>query len=253
MRDEQWKSVLGHEGYYEVSDKGRVRSLGRMANRGRGGWRWMDGQVLQLNLTNGRHMVALSVNGVARRCNVGPLVLEAFVGPRPQGMECCHWDDVSTNDVLGNLRWDTPKNNKADQLRNGRNHHAIKIQCPREHDLFPPNLVSDAGERSCRACSMAKSWARRNGISLDDPRWVEEADRRYAEIMAGQPGRNNRDKTVCKLEHKLRAPNLVNLASGSRACLACGRTSSWARYRKIPRTDHRWKAEAARRYAEIMA
>lgn len=48
------------------------------------------------------------------------LVLEAFVGPCPVGLECCHEDDNRANNVLQNLRWDTPKGNAADRYRNGR-------------------------------------------------------------------------------------------------------------------------------------
>jgi len=47
------------------------------------------------------------------------LVLEAFVGKAPQGMECCHNDGNQANNNLENLRWDTPKNNHADKLKHG--------------------------------------------------------------------------------------------------------------------------------------
>lgn len=253
MQDERWRPVVGHEGYYEVSDRGRVRSLGRMANRGRAGWRWMDGRILQLNESNGRYMVALSVKGEVRQSTVGPLVLEAFVGPRPPGMECCHWDDHPKNDVLENLRWDTTVANMADKLRNGHDWHATKTHCPQGHGLFPPNLFGNAETgRECVACSNTRSWGRRNGISADDPRWTAEADHRYQAILARLPGGRNRSKTACKRGHELRAPNLVQLASGSRSCLACGRTSSWARYHGIPMGSAQWRADADQRYAVIM-
>lgn len=48
------------------------------------------------------------------------LVLEAFVGPRPNGMEACHTDDDFSNNALSNLRWDTPSSNVADRIRNGK-------------------------------------------------------------------------------------------------------------------------------------
>jgi hypothetical protein len=47
------------------------------------------------------------------------LVLEAFVGPCPDGMEGCHGDGDTANNRLGNLRWDTPKSNRADASRHG--------------------------------------------------------------------------------------------------------------------------------------
>jgi hypothetical protein len=50
---------------------------------------------------------------------VHQLVLEAFVGPKPEGFECCHADDDPTNNRLENLRWDTQCANAADRIRNG--------------------------------------------------------------------------------------------------------------------------------------
>lgn len=54
--------------------------------------------------------------------NPGRLVLEAFVGPRPRGMQVCHRDDDQSNNRRENLRWDTPKANCADRDRNGKTH-----------------------------------------------------------------------------------------------------------------------------------
>lgn len=47
------------------------------------------------------------------------LVLEAFVGPCPEGMQACHNDGDRMNTRVGNLRWDTPKANSADRWRHG--------------------------------------------------------------------------------------------------------------------------------------
>jgi HNH endonuclease len=47
------------------------------------------------------------------------LVLNAFIGPCPPGLEGCHWDDDGTNNKLENLRWDTHSANVLDSVRNG--------------------------------------------------------------------------------------------------------------------------------------
>lgn len=66
----------------------------------------------------------LSVNlhrgGVKTRRYIHRLVLEAFVGPRPEGLVCCHWDGDPSNNRLDNLRWDTHRANGADAIRHGR-------------------------------------------------------------------------------------------------------------------------------------
>jgi len=48
------------------------------------------------------------------------LVLETFISPCPDGMECCHNNDVSDDNGLENLRWDTHSENGRDVYRNGR-------------------------------------------------------------------------------------------------------------------------------------
>lgn len=48
------------------------------------------------------------------------LILTAFVGPCPEGMEVCHDDDDPSNNRLSNLRWGTRKSNINDRRKNGR-------------------------------------------------------------------------------------------------------------------------------------
>jgi hypothetical protein len=50
---------------------------------------------------------------------VHELVLTAFVGPRPVGMETCHNDGNPLNNHLTNLRWDTHQANQLDRNRHG--------------------------------------------------------------------------------------------------------------------------------------
>lgn len=68
---------------------------------------------------DGRVCVDVRVDGHRVEYRVGTLVLLAFVGPRPVGMECCHWDGDPSNNHLYNLRWDTRKGNVADSIRHG--------------------------------------------------------------------------------------------------------------------------------------
>ena len=58
-----------------------------------------------------------NAHGYSRR--VAPLVLEAFIGPRPDGMNCCHNNGVPADNRLHNLRWDTQRNNYRDAIRHG--------------------------------------------------------------------------------------------------------------------------------------
>jgi len=115
---EMWKAVVGFEGRYEVSDQGRIRSLSRVVPCF-GGTRVIRERLLRPKVgAYGRLEISLG-KGVSRR--VHNLVLAAFVGPRPDRMQACHWDGDAGNNRLANLRWDTPSGNAADKSRHGRN------------------------------------------------------------------------------------------------------------------------------------
>lgn len=122
--DEHWRDVPGFPGY-QVSDLGRVRSCRRTIGWGDGGvgvaspelgWRLLKPRPL------GRHghlIVSLQRDAATRSRQVHRLVLEAFVGPCPEGMETRHLDGHAGNNHLANLRWGTPLENAEDKQRHG--------------------------------------------------------------------------------------------------------------------------------------
>ena len=73
-------------------------------------------------------LVSLSSNKTRRgqTASVHILVLEAFVGPKPKGMEGCHYDGDFSNNKLENLRWDTHLANEADKKRHGTGNVGIR-------------------------------------------------------------------------------------------------------------------------------
>lgn len=66
-----------------------------------------------------RRIVWLYQDGHSRSPQISRLILDAWVGPCPEGMECCHNDGNAMNNVLSNLRWDTHWNNVQDQISQG--------------------------------------------------------------------------------------------------------------------------------------
>ncbi len=103
---------------YRVSREGDVES--RWNRRGRRGRMTKDWLPLKPILSRWGHLaVNLHRDGRKFRRYIHRLVLEAFVGTRPAGLICCHWDGNPTNNRLENLRWDTYKSNCDDMLRHG--------------------------------------------------------------------------------------------------------------------------------------
>lgn len=66
------------------------------------------------------------VNLRGKTFNVNRLVLLAFVGPCPDGMEGCHNDGNHRNNALSNLRWDTHISNEKDKKRHGTSNEGIR-------------------------------------------------------------------------------------------------------------------------------
>lgn len=123
---ERWLSVADWEGFYEVSDLGRVRSLPRWTASG-----WRGGRVLK-PVMNGRgyQAVALSRPGLGtRRYLVHQMVAAAFIGPCPKGQEVCHGPNGSLDNRASQLRYDTRAGNIQDAVREGTHANTRKERC----------------------------------------------------------------------------------------------------------------------------
>ena len=105
---EKWKPIPGHEGRYEVSDQGRVRSLSRWARVRGGGERFVSSRILSLTRGTGRggnRMMVMLNNGVkggGRPAKVARLVAEAFLGALP-GDKVHRIDQDEENNAASNL------------------------------------------------------------------------------------------------------------------------------------------------------
>lgn len=135
----------GYSGLYEVSNTGRVRSLPRATTLGK---------ILKNQVdANGYHRISLSKDGKARVHLVHHLVLEAFVGPKPPGLQCLHGDGNPSNNLRSNLRWGTPRQNMTDLVRHGNHVQARKTHCAQGHPYDEENTyVTPQGLRRCRTC-----------------------------------------------------------------------------------------------------
>jgi len=114
---EIWKPIPGFPGY-EVSNEGRVRSY-RARGGGGNSQAWHISSSPQRILRAGRYdgypfVHLMDQQGKKRTFKVHKLVMLAFVGPAPEGMEVCHNDGSRDNNRLENLRYDTRKGNAAD-------------------------------------------------------------------------------------------------------------------------------------------
>lgn len=156
---ESWRSVVGFD-RYEVSDSGGVR----VADTGRE-------RKLRLD-RHGYPCLGLSVNGkqITKRAHI--LVLEAFVGPRPDGHEACHQNGVRDDNRIENLRWGTKESNTLDKIRHGRSmrswRHKMVLRPPRGEDQNFAKLTEKSVReiRSLKASgASSSSLARQFGVN----------------------------------------------------------------------------------------
>jgi hypothetical protein len=220
--EERWKPVVGHEGCYEVSDLGRVRSLDRTITRNGLPVR-LRGRMLRQytrDKVDNRYSVTLA-QGDQRR--VHHLVLEAFIGPRPDGLIGCHNDGNCQNNKVANLRWGTYSSNARDQIKHGTHSESSKVNCLRGHALQDPNLSPwwAAREiRRCLACERARVRIRSRGQGDIQA----ESDAEYGAILAGKVAGFITHQ--CPRGHPFTPENtLINKSKGWRVCRTCKRES----------------------------
>lgn len=138
MTTECWKPIAGYDGFYEISDHGAVRSLDRKTSDGR----QVKGRVLSQSTGKyGHKSVCLYLDGLEERRCVQPMVLTAFRGPRPEGMEAAHDNGEAGDNRVDNLRWDAPIGNNADKYRHGtaplgEKNHKAKLDTNKVSGIF---------------------------------------------------------------------------------------------------------------------
>lgn len=125
MSREEWREIPGWEGLYMASNLGRVRSIDRtiikkVSRNGRMATIQRKGKIISQSLdSHGYPMLNLCAGGKRSAALVHQLVLFAFVGPKPEGMESRHLDGVRSNNRIENLCWGTALENAADKKRHG--------------------------------------------------------------------------------------------------------------------------------------
>lgn len=123
MTDEEWRPVVGFEDRYEVSNRGRVRSLPRRVTQtGRYGEfeRTIGGRLMNAHLSKGYRRLSLRDERGCHLVTVHRLVAMAFLGPPPfADSQVAHGDGVRVNNNVENLRWASAHENAEDRVGHG--------------------------------------------------------------------------------------------------------------------------------------
>lgn len=109
---EEWASVEGYEGIYEVSNRGRVRRIK--------GWRGRKATGdIKKAVAKGYEQVTLYKNGHSTRFKVHRLVAQSFIPNPCNKQQVNHIDGDKRNNVVSNLEWVTQSENMTHAKRTG--------------------------------------------------------------------------------------------------------------------------------------
>lgn len=147
---EIWKSIKGFEGYYEVSNLGRIRSLNRIVSHSKNGDTLYKGKDISLNkISSGYFQVELKKDKLKRRFMVHRLVAENFLEvPNDTNIKCIEGEDISKY-LSGNRRIEV---NHIDEDKSNNSVENLEW-CTRLYNLkygSRPNNVSKASIKTCK-------------------------------------------------------------------------------------------------------
>lgn len=120
---EKWKEVKGYNGWYDVSNKGRIRSWrnnrwGR-ANKPKFLGLHDDG--------HGYRICILSINGKGNKEKVHRLVAKAFISNPKDKRVVNHKNGIKDDNRVENLEWVTKLENERHAARNGLTYSKLTI------------------------------------------------------------------------------------------------------------------------------
>lgn len=153
LNNEIWKDVAGYEGYYQISNMGRVKSLDRMVNSARSstGFRLSKGRILKTyfarcgkcrkhsNTENAYELIHLYKGVNEKAFTIHRLVAEAFI-PNPKNLpQINHKDENKANNRASNLEW-------CDSLYNANYGTRNERVSANRNDKTPVNQFSIDGE-----------------------------------------------------------------------------------------------------------
>lgn len=121
MENEIWKEIEEYEGYYEVSNLGRVKSVDRYVMQGDHPFH-VKGKILKQHINDqGYPIVILTKKGKSKWTRVHRLVAKAFI-PNPDNLpEVDHINTDKKDYRIENLRWVSHRQNMNNEISKKKN------------------------------------------------------------------------------------------------------------------------------------
>ena len=109
---EIWKDIKGYEGFYQVSNIGKIRSVDRLVHNPRYGFQKLKGKLLSASPnSHGYPQIGLTQKGKRKTLKVHSLVALYFLDKISNKNEVNHKDGDKLNNRVENLEWCTRSEN----------------------------------------------------------------------------------------------------------------------------------------------
>lgn len=246
LNGETWKPIPGFPGY-DVSDHGRIRSYRRRYGVGN----WITEQDPQRILRQGtksrgyKFVQLMNGSGVEVK-QVHSLVMLAFVGPCPDGLEICHNDNDPSNNSLSNLRYDTHIGNMRDRrdILSSQDVLEIRELMASHADLNAIAAAYNVCRETIRNVATGKTHRDVGGpISTMQPPFMGNKSRSrrvYADRVAGASLKELSKKYGLSLSAISRICNGKRAAAYGRKA---GQPGKGSRYRGVSRNGNKWVSQ----------
>ena len=170
MTAEIWRDIPGYPGY-KASNQGCIGS--RYARKGAGNKMAVTSGIVRILKPDydrqGYARVRLYEGGRGRIIKVATLVMLAFHGPRPEGLEVCHGDNDPSNDCLGNLRYDTHSANMQESILSNRDKRKLTLEQARMARIeYAEGCISQAALAKKNGISPRPAWLLLHGLTYTD-------------------------------------------------------------------------------------
>ena len=138
---EKWKDVKEYEGFYEVSNLGRIRRKDGKVKSGikNNDLRFIKGKMLKQHLKrNGYLTVDLSKQNKVKTISVHRIVATAFLEPIEGKDQVNHINGNKTDNRIENLEWVTSSENRIHAFKTGlqENANKKKVRCNQLNMVF---------------------------------------------------------------------------------------------------------------------
>ena len=178
---ENWKDVVGYEGYYKVSNKGRVMTVAREFIKSNGRKCIIKERILSQGIVIGYRCVDLKVNGNRKTMRVHRLVAMAFIG-EPYKEMVNHIDGNKSNNNLSNLEWATRSENELHAYATGLKKSSEKHKKTTSESNKKRRTLSDDTIRYIRSSSKSQyELANELGVSRASVGLIRQR-KRYADV-----------------------------------------------------------------------